>query len=143
VIGIETSILYEGFSDLKTDRRYYYTMNQEIAALAPAQYVIFNFASSENLNLILEQTKNIVMPHFKKNMAASGMMGWGLGLKVTPQGTDYASMMTYNAYGNLENVIKHLSGGAAISSSPQNKLNPIQWSMRPVMQVMGATTSKP
>ena len=85
VVGVETSLLYEGFSDLKTDRRYYYAMNQEIAALAPAQYVIFNFASPENLNLILEQTKNIVIPHFKKNMAASGMVGWGLGLKVTPQ----------------------------------------------------------
>jgi len=85
VLGVETSILYEGFSDLKTDRRYYYAMNQEIAALAPAQYVIFNFASPENLNLILEQTKNIVIPHFKKNMAASGMVGWGLGLKVTPK----------------------------------------------------------
>jgi len=86
-------------------------MNQEIAAIAPAQYVIFNFASPENLNLILEQTKNIIIPHFKKNMATSGMVGWGLGLKVTPQGTDYASMMTYDAYDNLENLMKHLSGG--------------------------------
>jgi len=57
-------------------------MNQEIAAIAPAQYIIFNFASPENLNLILEQTKNIVIPHFKKNMAASGIVG--LGLKVIP-----------------------------------------------------------
>ena len=54
VVGVETSILYDDFSDLKTDRRYYYAMNQEIAALAPAQYVIFNFTSPENLNLILE-----------------------------------------------------------------------------------------
>jgi hypothetical protein len=101
-------------------------MNQEIAAIAPAQYVIFSFASPENLNLILEETKNIVIPHFKKNMAASGMVGWGLGLKVTPHGTDYASMMTYVAHDNLENVMKHLSGGAAISGLPQNKLEPIE-----------------
>jgi len=66
VVGVETSILYERFSDLKTDRRYYYAMNQEIAAIAPAQYVIFNFASPENLNLILEQTKNIVIPILKR-----------------------------------------------------------------------------
>jgi hypothetical protein len=99
-----------------------------------------NFASPENLNLILEQTKNIVITHFKKNIAASGMVGWGLGLKLTPQGTDYASMMTYDAYDNLENVMKHLSGGAALSGLPQNKLEPIEWSMRPVM---GATTPKP
>jgi len=77
VVGVETSILYEGLSDLKTDRRYYYAMNQEIAAIAPAQYVIFNFASPENLSLILEETENIVIPHFKKNMAASGMVRWG------------------------------------------------------------------
>ena len=84
MIGVETSILYEGFSDLKTDR-HYYAMNQEIATIAPGQYVIFNFASPENLNLILEQTKNIIIPHFKKNMAASGMVRWGLGLKVNPK----------------------------------------------------------
>ena len=83
VIGVGTSVLYKCFSDLKMDRRYYYAMNQEIAALAQAQCAIFNFASPENLNLILEQTKNIVIPHFKKNIAASGMVGWGLGLKVT------------------------------------------------------------
>jgi len=76
-------------------------------------------------------------------MAASRMVGWGLRLKVTPQGTDYASMMTHDAYDNLENVMKHLSGGAALSGLPQNKLEPIQWSMRPVMQVMGAPTPKP
>ena len=75
MIDVETRILYEGFSDLKTDGHYYYAMNQEIAAIAPAQYVIFNFASTENLDLIIEQTKNIVVPHFKKNMAASRMVG--------------------------------------------------------------------
>jgi len=36
--------------------------------------------------------------------------------------------------------MKHLVGGAALSGLPQNKLEPVQWSMRPVMQVMGATT---
>jgi len=80
VVGVETSILYEGFSDLKTDRRYYYAMNQEIAAIAPAQYVIFNFASPENLNLILEQTKNIVIPILKRTWPPQawwdGYWGW-------------------------------------------------------------------
>jgi len=61
-------------------------------------------------------------------------------LKVTPQDTDYASMMTYDAYDKLENVMKYLSGGAALSGLLQNKLETIQWSMR---QVMGATTPKP
>ena len=67
----------------------------------------------------------------------------GVGIESKPQGTDYASMITYDAYDNLENVMKHLSGGAALSGLPQNKLEPIQWSTRPVMQVMGATTPKP
>ena len=74
-------------------------------------------------------------------MAASSMVGWAL--KVTPQGPNYASMMTYDAYDNLVNVMKHLSGGTAISGLPQNKLEPIQWSIQPMMQLMGATTPKP
>ena len=67
----------------------------------------------------------------------------GVGIESDPQGTDYASMMTYDAYDNFENVMKYLSGGAALSGLPQNKLNPIQWSMRPVMRVMEATIPKP
>ena len=67
----------------------------------------------------------------------------GIGIESNPQDTDYASMMTYDAYDNLENVMKYLSGGAALSGLPQNKLNPIQWSMRPVMRVMEATIPKP
>ena len=47
------------------------------------------------------------------------MVGWGLGLKETPQGKDYTSMMTYDAYDNLENVMKHLSEGAALSGLPK------------------------
>ena len=50
-------------------------------------------------------------------MATSDMVGWGL--KVTPQGTNYASMMTYDAYDNLENVMKHLSEGTALSGLPK------------------------
>jgi hypothetical protein len=67
----------------------------------------------------------------------------GIGVESNPQDTDYASIMTYDAYDNFENVMKHLSGGAALSGLPQSKLEPIQWSLRPVMQVMGATTPKP
>jgi len=67
----------------------------------------------------------------------------GIGIESNPQDTDYASMMTYDAYDNLENVMKYLSGGAALSGLPQNKLIPIQWSMRPVMRVMEATIPKP
>ena len=67
----------------------------------------------------------------------------GIGVESNPPRHGFASMMTYDADDNLENVMKHLSGGAALSGLPQNKLNPIQWSMRPVMRVMEATIPKP
>ena len=80
--------------------------------------------------------------HFKKMMPESGMVGWGLSSKITPQGDGYATMMVYDSYDSLENAMIHLSGEGPIAGLPHEKISTIEWSMRPLMEVIVSTGPK-
>ena len=75
-------------------------------------------------------------------MPSAGLVGWGMGLKITPKGDDYASMMVYDSYNSLEAAMGHLAGRAALEGLPAGKVDPIKWSMRPLMQVLSRTETK-
>jgi len=86
--------------------------------------------------------KKFVVPHFKKNMKKFGMVGWGLGTKITPQGKEYSSMMTWDSYDNLENIMKHLGGYGVIEGLPFDKFSEIiEWENRYIMRVISSTTN--
>ena len=142
VVGVETEILYNAFESLKTDKRYYYKQDLIIENIAAASYVILNFTNSTSVEKHTKELDKYVVPHFKKMMPESGMVGWGLGSKITPQGEDFATMMTYDSYDSLENAMIHLSGGGAIAGLPHEKISTIEWSMRPLMKVIGSTGPK-
>jgi len=141
-VGVETPILYSSFADLKPDRRYYYKMEQEIQPIGDFEYVILNFTNTTEVQKHLEEMDQYVIPHFKKTMSKHGMMAWGSASKITPQGDDVATMMTYDSYDTLEHVMEHLSGEGVIGGLDFDKLTPIQWSMRPVMRIKGVTGPK-
>ena len=141
-VGVETSILYSSFTGLKPDRRYYYKMEQEIQPIGDFEYVILNFTNTTEVQKHLEEMDQYVIPHFKKTMSKHGMMAWGSASKITPQGDDVATMMTYDSYDTLEHVMEHLSGEGVIGGLDFDKLSPIQWSMRPVMRIKGVTGPK-
>ena len=142
VVGVETEILYNAFESLKADKRYYYKQDLIIENIAAASYVILNFTNSTAVEKHTQELDKYVVPHFKKMMPESGMVGWGLGSKITPQGEDFSTMMTYDSYDSLENAMIHLSGGGAIEGLPHEKISTIEWSMRPLMKVIGSTGPK-
>lgn len=142
VVGVETPILYSSFSGLKADRRYYYKMEQEIEPIGDFEYVILNFTNTNEVQKHLKEMDQYVIPHFKKIMSKHGMMAWGSASKITPQGDDVATMMTYDSYDTLEHVMEHLSGEGVIGGLDFDKLTPIQWSMRPVMRIKAVTGPK-
>ena len=107
-VGVETPILYSSFAGLKPDRRYYYKMEQEIQPRGDFEYVILNFTNTTEVQKHLEEMDQYVIPHFKKTMSKHGMMAWGSASKITPQGDDVATMMTYDSYDTLEHVMEHL-----------------------------------
>jgi len=142
VVGVKTSILLDVYSSLEFDKRYFYEVKQQIANTKPSDYVILNFARPNDLNIQIEEAKKFVLPHFKKNMKKFGMVGWGLGTKITPQGKEYSSMMTWDSYDSLENVMKHLGGYGVIEGLPFDKFSEIiEWENRYIMKVISSTTN--
>jgi hypothetical protein len=142
VVGVETSMLYGFLNDLKMDQRYYYKQDLMIESIAAASYVIFNFTNSTEVEKHTQELEQYVVPHFKKMMPKSGMVGWGLSSKITPQGDDFATMMVYDSYDSLENAMIHLSGGGPIAGLPHEKISTIEWSMRPLLEVVVSTGPK-
>ena len=142
VVGIKPDVLYSNMSSYEYDRSYTYKMMVNIPNIAPADYVILNFATPDDLDEVIETTKKHVIPHFNKNMKDHGMVGWGMATKITPQGKEYSSMMTYDSYDNLANAMRHLAGEGVIEGLPFDKLSPISWEMRPLMKVVSATEPK-
>ena len=143
VLGIKPDILY-GDIDAKADRRYFYKMELAINGDSDGEWVILNFGNPDNVDQFLKDSEKIVMPHFEKMMNKSGMLGWGVATKITPQGKnsqggDYATAMTYDVYDNLKNVMLHISGGAAIEGLPIDKLTPANFSIRGIFRVITGT----
>ena len=138
-LGIKPSVLYDYGKDIVADRRYYYEMKLQLNGNDSPEFVIFNFTTPDDVDAMIDQTKKYVMPHFSKKMKSSGMVGWGLGTKITPQGEEFSSVMTYDSYDSLENVMLHLAGKGVIEGLPFDKLTPVDWTMRPVMQVISVT----
>ena len=101
-----------------------------------------NFATPDDVNAVAASSKKYVIPHFKKNMSNNGMVGWGMATKITPQGQEYSSMMTYDSYDSLKNAMKHLAGEGIIEGLPMDKLTKVTWEMRPIMKVISSTTEK-
>jgi len=140
VVGVKTSILLDVYSSLEFDKRYFYEVKQQIANTKPSDYVILNFARPNDVNQQMEETKKYVIPHFKKNMDKHGMVGWGLATKITPQGKEYSSMMTWDSYTNLSDVMMHLAGYGVIEGLPFEKFeDPIEWENRYILKVISST----
>tara|TARA_Y100000389_G_C17276690_1_gene420792 strand:- start:72 stop:806 length:735 start_codon:yes stop_codon:yes gene_type:complete len=141
VLGIKPDILY-GDIDVNTDRRYFYKM--ELALRGDGDWVILNFGNPDDVSQFLKESEKIVMPHFEKMMNKSGLKGWGVATKITPQGNnsqggEYATAMTYDVYDNLKNVMLHMTGGAAIEGLDIGKLSPANFSIRGIFNVVTGT----
>ena len=142
VLGVKPDILFSDSSKYKYGKSYTYKMQMAIPNSGPAAYVIFNFATPENVDAVTASSKKYVMPHFKKNMDENGMVGWGMATKITPQGEEHSSIMFYDSYDNLTNVMKHLADEGIIKGLPMDKIVKVDWDMRPVMKVISSTTAK-
>ena len=68
------------------------------------------------------------------------MTGWGAATKITPQGSEYASFMTFDAFDTIANLMKHLSGeGAAVQGMDWESVVPINFESRYVFEVISST----
>tara|TARA_B110000977_G_scaffold117646_1_gene151865 strand:+ start:430 stop:654 length:225 start_codon:yes stop_codon:yes gene_type:complete len=73
-------------------------------------------------------------------MKKFGMVGWGFATKITPQGKEYSSMMTWDSYNDLSNVMKQLAGYGVMKDLPFEKFSKIiDWGNRCIMKIVSAT----
>ena len=107
--GIDPSILYSGFNGT-TGGFYYWQTEKAIESDVKAQYLILNFARPKDLNSVMEVNQD-VEKHFKKNLVKSGMTGWGYATRIAPQNSTNGTIMFWDVYDNLTNVMKHMAGG--------------------------------
>ena len=142
VLGVKPDILFSDSSKYKYGKSFTYKMQMAIPNSGPASYVIFNFATPDNVDAVTASSKKYVMPHFTKKMKENGMVGWGMATKITPQGEEHSSVMFYDSYDSLTNVMKHLAGEGIIKGLPMDKIVKVNWEMRPVMKVISSTTTK-
>ena len=139
-VGVKPSILYDGVSGTEADRRYIYQMRQQINSGEEGKFVVFNFATPDNVEGVLSSNEKYVIPQFKKRMKFSGMKGWGAGTKITPQGSNYASFMTFDAFDTMANLMKHLSGdGEAAKGFDWSKLEPMTFESRYIFEIISST----
>ncbi|MDA8698699.1 hypothetical protein N9M11_01060 [Flavobacteriaceae bacterium] len=142
VLGVDSSVLYSGFGELQMGRRFIYKQAIELPATGAASFVILNFTESDKVDTHVKELRKYVLPHFKKEMNDNGMIGFGVATKITPQGKDVATMMTYDFYDTLTNAMIHLSGGGVVSGLPMDKITNISWTMRPLMKIIDSTVPK-
>ena len=86
-----------------------------------------------------------VEKHFKKNLVKSGLVGWGYASRIAPQNSTSASIMFWDVYDNLTNVMKHMAGGAALEGLDKSlnakfeKANPDGWINRIILENITGT----
>ena len=122
VIVVNTNILLDVYSGLEFDRKYFYAVKQQIPNTQQASYVILNFARPNDVSIHMTETEKYVISHFKKNMKKFGMVGWSFTTKITPQGKEYSSMMTWDSYNDLSNVMKRLAVYGVMKDHPLLKI---------------------
>ena len=142
--GIDPSILYSGFNGT-TGGFYYWQTEKAIESDVKAQYLILNFARPKDLNSVMEVNQD-VEKHFKKNLVKSGMTGWGYATRIAPQNSTNGTIMFWDVYDNLTNVMKHMAGGAALEGLDQSlfkkfeEANPDGWLNRLILEYVTGTT---
>lgn len=141
VVGVDAAVLMDAWvEDAVFDRRYFYKLRQQINSEKQGKYLIFNFGTPANIDRVLASNEKHIIPAFSKNMKKSGMTAWGAATKITPQGADYATYMTYDAFDTMAHVMQHLSGdGAAIKGIDLSQIEPLIFESRYIFEVLAAT----
>ena len=140
VLGVKADILLNIYQDFEYDRQYFYEVKEQIPLTQPSKYILLNFASPDDVELQISEVNKYVVPHFKKHMDKHGMVGWGVGTKITPQGKEFSSIMFWDSYDSLANVMKHLGGYGVVEGLPFDKFSdPVKWENRYIFKVIAST----
>lgn len=108
-------------------------------------YVQMNYAKPTNAAAFLQENREIWKDFHLGNAPKSNMVAWGTGQKIHPTGGDWASVMTFDMFKSLPDLMKYRMG-MGISSWPENskmgEINPDGFQLVAVGQFIDGAAAK-
>jgi hypothetical protein len=97
----------------------------------------FNFARPKNLNGFISENKTLWKKHFNSNMLKMGMVNWGVGRKIVPLNQNTSTVVTWDMFNTLEELMEYRVGGQnvvnpALNKSKMEEYAPDGFSYRPI-----------
>ncbi len=138
---------YKGVSD---ERNIFVVEDEAYDNNSKAEYFQFNFARPANVAGFIDENKTLWKPYFVKNMSKMNMNVWGVARRLTfpTLETSHSTVMSWDAFTSLENLMKYRIGfkfpgsDEASKKSKMSTYMPEGFSYMPIFKVLKATTSK-
>ena len=141
VLGIDPSLLTSGGTHLG---RYFYKQEDYLDSGNMGKYVVMNRAKPTNNTQFIEENKTLWKPYFKKNMGKNGSTGWGIASRIAPYYEDSSTILTWDVFDSMTNVMKYLAGENPLPTSIANKtkmgeLMPKGFKAIEIWEIIGST----
>jgi len=81
----------------------------------------FNFARPKNLAGFISENKVLWKKHFTMNMDKMGMVNWGVGRKIAPRNKNTSTVVTWDMFNSLEELMQYRVGNPGIVNPALNK----------------------
>ncbi len=108
-------------------------------------YVQLNYAKPTNAAAFLQENREIWKDFHLGNAPKSNMVSWGTGQKIHPTGGDWASVMTFDMFKSLPDLMKYRMG-IGVTSWPENskmgEINPNGFQLVAVGQFIDGAAAK-
>ena len=85
-------------------------------------YIQFNFARPKNLNGFISENKSLWKNFFSANMDKMNMVNWGVGRKIAPLSSEWSTVVTWDMFKTLEDLMKYRVGEGPNPPSSKSKM---------------------
>jgi hypothetical protein len=147
----QTKSLQASFKWTKDMRNIFVVDDEAYEAGGHAEYFQFNFGRPVDKAGFIAENKALWKPFFVKNMSKMNMKVWGVGRRLTfpTKDTSYNTIMSWDGFTSLEDIMKFRIGGTplpgyaeVIQKSKMTTYIPEGFTYSPIFKVLKGTTAK-
>ncbi len=133
------------------DTRNVFVVEGEAYSPGNATYVQFNFGRPANISGFIAENKALWKPFFEKNMSKMNMNIWGVARRLTfpTMETSHNTIMSWDAFASLEDLMKYRIGGAplpgyaeVVQKTKMATYMPDGFTYAPIFKILKTTTPK-
>ena len=85
-------------------------------------FIQFNFARPKNLNGFISENKSLWKNFFSTNMDKMNMVNWGVGRKIAPLSSEWSTVVTWDMFKSMEDLMKYRVGEGPNPPSSKSKM---------------------